>query len=104
MTRPAPNTLDTLDALRAGIDAIDGEIMTLLAERLAHVDRVTQIKARDGVSAAAPTRFAAVVAGVRDKAAQAGFDPDIAETLWRGMIAALIEREQKVLGTEGEDA
>lgn len=104
MTRPDPATLDTLVDLRAGIDAIDTQIMALLAERLAHVDQVTVVKARDGVSAAAPTRFAAVIAGVRAKAEQTGFDPDIAEQMWRGMIDALIEREQKVLGTKGDDA
>jgi isochorismate pyruvate lyase len=104
VTRPDPATLTTLGDLRHGIDAIDRDLMALLAERLAHVDRVAVIKAQTGVSAAAPTRYAAVIEGVRDRAAQAGFDPDIAEAMWRVMIDAFIAREQQVLGTEGEDA
>lgn len=101
--RPDPKTLETLDALRAGIDAIDDEIMQLLAERLAHVDCVVPIKARDGIAAAAPSRTAAVYEKTRARAEREGFDPDIAEAMWRAMVEALIAREQRVLGMDGED-
>mgnify|MGYP001627771382 CR=1 FL=1 len=104
MPRPNPAQLNQLDDLRAGIDAIDDQILTLLGERLAHVDRVATIKGRSGVSAAAPTRYAAVINKVRGRADVHGFDPDIAETMWRVMIDAMIAREQKVLGTKGDDA
>ena len=104
MTRLDPAKLTTLDQLRAGIDAIDTDLMALLAERLAHVDQVVTVKARTGVSAAAPTRYAAVIDRVRRLADQQGFDPDIAETMWRAMIDALIAREQCTLGQDGEDA
>ena len=104
MTRPDPASLTQLADLRAGIDAIDTELMTLLAERLAHVDQVVKVKAQTGISAAAPTRYAAVIDRVRTLATTAGFDADIAENMWRAMIDALIAREKKVLGTEGDDA
>ncbi|WP_375175250.1 chorismate mutase [Pseudooceanicola sp.] len=104
MSRPDPATLTSLDELRAGIDAIDTELLTLFAERQAHVDSVAGIKAKTGLSAAAPTRYAAVIDRVRDRAADAGFDPDIAEGMWRVMIDGFIAQEQQVLGTEGEDA
>jgi len=104
MSRPDPQQLNTLADLRQGIDSIDSQLITLLAERLNHVDRVVQIKARDGIAAAAPTRYAAVIESIRDRSDAAGFDPDIAETMWRAMIDALIAREQKILGLEGDDA
>lgn len=104
MSRADPKTLTNLADLRQGIDSIDDQLIALLAERLAHVDQVVKIKAREGISAAAPTRYAAVIDGIRSRAARDGFDPEIAETMWRAMIDALIAREQKVLGTEGEDA
>ncbi|OWU85468.1 hypothetical protein ATO6_00490 [Oceanicola sp. 22II-s10i] len=103
MTRRHPDEIDTLDGLRAQIDAIDSEVLRLLGERTAHVDRVAVIKHATGVSAAAPGRYAAVIASVRDRAAAAGMDPDMAEAMWRVMIEGFIAREEKVLGTGGVD-
>lgn len=104
MTRPDPATLTRLADLRAGIDAIDDEIMGLLAERLAHADAVVPIKAREGVAAAAPTRYGEVIENIRALAVARGFDAEIAEAMWRVMIDAIIARETRVLGTDGEDA
>ncbi|MBV7378291.1 chorismate mutase [Maritimibacter dapengensis] len=103
MTRPHPATLTTLAQLRQGIDAIDEEIMALLGERLAHVDCVVPIKARARIAAAAPSRAAEVYDNARTRAERHGFDPDIAEAMWRVMVEALIAREERVLGREGED-
>ncbi|MGR3322125.1 MAG: chorismate mutase [Pseudooceanicola sp.] len=101
--RRIPEELDSLEALRAQIDEIDGALLALLAERQAHVDRVTVVKAREGVSAAAPGRFAAVIENVRRRAGAAGMEPDIAEAMWRAMIVGFIAREERVLGKDGMD-
>jgi isochorismate pyruvate lyase len=101
--RPQAAGLPDLAAVRAGIDAIDGDLLRLLAERQAHVDRATELKAAAGVSAAAPSRAAAVLAGVRAKARAAGFDPAIAEAMWTAMIAGFVAREEHVLGRGGLD-
>lgn len=102
--RPAPDSYDDLGACRAGIDAIDVEIMALMAERTAIVHRVTAIKARDGIAAAAPTRAAAVINGARTRAEAAGVDPDLAEALWSKMVDHFIAEEEAVLGKGGADA
>ncbi|MGH1367204.1 MAG: chorismate mutase [Maritimibacter sp.] len=101
--RIRPNTATSLAELRAGIDAIDAEIMQLLAERLAYADAVVPLKAAAGIAAAAPSRVQDVINKVRNKAQETGFDPEIAEPMWRVMIEAIIAREQRSLGFEGED-
>ncbi len=100
--RPA-SQLASLDEARAQIDAIDSALLALLAERQAHVDKVTALKAVAGVAAAAPSRVVTVLASVRRRAAEQGVDPDIAEAMWRVMIERFIAREERVLGKEGED-
>jgi len=102
MRRPAVEK-DSLAEARAQIDAIDGAVIALLAERAAYVDRVVALKAETGVAAAAPTRAGAVIASVRLRADAAGFDPDMAEAMWRVMIDGFIARQERVLGKDGED-
>lgn len=103
MARVDPKSLSTLEEVRAGIDAIDDEIMVLLGERMRHVDCVVPLKARDGIAAAAPGRVAAVYEKTRARAARAGVDPAMAEGMWRVMVEAIIAHEEQVLGTEGDD-
>ena len=104
MTRKAPRDVETMAELRAQIDAIDGARLALLAERQGHVDRAAELKRAEGISAAAPGRVAEVLARVRERAAAAGMDADIAQAMWRVMIAGFIAREERVLGKDGTDA
>lgn len=101
--RPDPATLPDMAAVRAGIDAIDAELIALLAERQAHVDRAIRLKPAEGIAAAAPKRAAAVIENARSRAERAGLDPALAETLWRAMVEAFIAREERVLGQAGDD-
>ncbi|SHG87562.1 chorismate mutase [Marivita hallyeonensis] len=103
MPRPAPDTVDTMAELRSAIDEIDAELMTLLAERLSFADRAPVLKQREGISAAAPSRARQVLDNVRAKAEVAGFDPDMAEAMWKIMIDGIIAREERVMGKEGRD-
>ncbi|WP_181389414.1 chorismate mutase [Pseudoprimorskyibacter insulae] len=95
--------MTTLDDVRGAIDALDRQIMPLLAQRLALADHIVTIKDRLGVSAAAPSRVEAVLENVRELAEAHGFAPEIAEEMWRAMIAGIVAREEKTLGTEGRD-
>ncbi|WP_220747527.1 MULTISPECIES: chorismate mutase [Jannaschia] len=104
MTRPAPDMLTTLAQCRAGIDAIDQELMTLLAERQAHVDAVMAIKARDGIAANTRARVTEVIDGAKRSAVQKGLDPALAETLWTAMVEHFIAKEEAVIGTGGAQA
>jgi isochorismate pyruvate lyase len=77
--------------------------MALFAQRLACVDRAADLKPALGISAAAPSRAAAVIGGIRNKAMAAGFDPDVAAAMWSVLVDAMITREQQSIGKAGDD-
>jgi len=81
-----------LTEIRAGIDALDRELVGLLARREALVRQVAPLKS-DGQAVRAPDRVAQVVARVRTLASEAGADPDLIERIYRGMIQAFIDME-----------
>ena len=101
--RPAPDDVHSMAELRGCIDAIDDSLLTLLAERSAYTDRAPALKAREGISAAAPGRVAQVLAHVRTKAEARGIDADMVEAMWRTMIETVIAREERVIGKQGRD-
>ncbi|MEU7530744.1 chorismate mutase [Saccharothrix sp. NPDC042600] len=83
---------ESLDEVRAGIDAIDAQLVRLLAERQGLVEAAAAFK-KDEDAVRAPDRVAQVIAKVRAKAADAGLSPEVAEAVWRAMIGAFIELE-----------
>lgn len=84
--------------LRAAIDTLDGEIVTLLAARAGYIDRAIQLKPAEGLPARIEDRVEDVVAKVKARAAEAGLDPALAEVVWRLVIDWSITREERVLG------
>lgn len=97
----------TLGDLRARIDALDEQIVALLAERALCVKDATRFK-RDRFQVAAPARQAEVFGRVRAMAeAQVARDgqlhglPDIVEATYRTLVAGFIAGEQDFFqGTE----
>jgi isochorismate pyruvate lyase len=82
----------SLAEVRSCIDAIDRDLVDLLARRQALVQRAARFKAgQDAVRA--PERVAAIIEAIRLRAADKGLAPDVAEAIWRAMITALIEVE-----------
>ena len=85
-------TPQTLDEIRTGIDAVDADLVRLLARREALVRRAAPLKA-DAGAVRSPGRVEQVIARVRATAADAGADPDVVERIYRAMIAAFIDME-----------
>lgn len=85
-------TPETLADVRARIDALDGRLVRLLAEREGLVRAAAAFK-RDEGAVRAPDRVERVVALARERAADAGLSPGVAETVWRAMIGAFIDLE-----------
>ena len=83
--------------LRASIDALDGEIVKLLALRALYIDRAAELKTVNGLPANIPSRVEDVVAKVKAAAMREGLDADLVEQLWRQMISWSIAREERVL-------
>jgi isochorismate pyruvate lyase len=90
----------TLREVRAGIDALDAQLVELIARRALLVKDATRFK-RDAAQAAAPARQAAVYARVRSLAEMhaASFPglPDLVEATWRTMVGGFVAREQALL-------
>lgn len=101
--RKRADEIENMAELRGVIDEIDGALMEMLAERMTYIDRAPVLKARVGIAARAPSRVADVLAKVRAKAGAAGFDPEVAGDMWQVLIDAMIAREERVMGKEGQD-
>ena len=94
----APQDCANMAELRVQIDALDRQLVALLAQRATYIDRAAELKPAEGLPARIDERVEDVVAKVRITAQEAGFDPDLAEAIWRRMIDWSIAREERVLG------
>ncbi len=84
----------SLEEVRRNIDAIDGRIVALLAERGGYVRQAARFKT-SAEDVRAPKRVEAVVSKVRELAAEHGAEPDVVEKVYRAMIPAFIDHELK---------
>lgn len=98
MAGKRPEDCANMAELRVEIDALDAELVELLARRAAFIDRAAALKPAEGLPARIPGRVEEVVANVRRLAAAQGLDEALVEELWRGLIEWAIARESKVLG------
>ena len=96
----APNDCTTMTELRAEIDRLDADLVRLLSERAAYIDRAARIKARVDLPARIGSRVEEVVANVRRHAMTHGLPPDLVEKLWRRLIDWSIAREESHLGPD----
>jgi isochorismate pyruvate lyase len=91
------NEKDALASCRAEIDALDAELVRLLGRRIEVVERVVAIKQAHAIPALLPDRVEEVVAHVREEAEVCGAPPDLAEKLYRALIAWTVEYEERKL-------
>jgi isochorismate pyruvate lyase len=85
-------TCSSMAEVRAEIDALDRQIVALLADRLHFIGEAARIKAsRDAVRD--EPRIEDVVAKVRASAAAAGMNPDFIEPIYRDLIERSIAHE-----------
>ncbi|RBW63870.1 bifunctional chorismate mutase/prephenate dehydrogenase [Vibrionales bacterium C3R12] len=72
-----------LNELRDQIDAVDKQMLELLARRLALVEKVGEVKSEHGLPIYAPDREAAMLASRREEAAKQGVPPQLIEDILR---------------------
>jgi isochorismate pyruvate lyase len=83
---------ETMADVREGVDALDLELVAMLARRFAYMDAAARIKpTRDAVRDEA--RKAKVIANAAAAAATAGLPPGLAESLWETLVEASIAHE-----------
>lgn len=98
MQEPLPKAGRALSDLRRQIDALDSELVALLAKRQRCVERVIEIKRAEKLPARVPERIDEVLTRVRALAEAAKLEPDLAVALWREMIEQFIAYEERALG------
>lgn len=72
-----------LNELRDQIDAVDKQILDLLSQRLALVEKVGEVKSEHGLPIYAPDREAAMLASRRKEAEKKGVPPQLIEDILR---------------------
>ncbi len=87
-----PIICNSIEEVRANIDAIDQKLVSLIAERGRFVMQAARFKkTTDDVKA--PQRVEQVIAKVRALANELGANPDVVDAVYRSMIAAFIQAE-----------
>lgn len=109
MTQKAPdssNSSDTREVLaehRRRMDALDDEIVTLLARRFDLVREVAELKAAHGIAARIPERIEEVCARNADHGALKGVDPDFLRALYARIVEASCTLEEGLLHQRPKD-
>lgn len=86
----------SMDEVRAEIDRIDEQLVTLIGERFTYVDRAWQLK-ENPEDAVVPWRIQQVIEKVRAQAELKNVPPSLVEALWRQMIGWFIQYEEEKL-------
>ena len=87
--------------LRAAIDALDAQLVRLLARRQAYVERAAALKSDRG-TIRDEGRIEEVVEKVMAEAKKAGLSPAIAESVWRVLIERSIAHEFAAFDAKGK--
>lgn len=82
-----------LAAARLEIDAIDRQLVEVLARRQNVVERVISIKKRDSIPALIPERVDVVIENAAKQASAAGLSPDLARKVWKEMVEWFVDYE-----------
>ena len=88
----APADCRTMAEVRAGVDALDAEIVALLATRFAFMDAAARIKGERGQVRDEP-RKAQVIANAQAVAAETGAPVPVIGALWDQLVEASIAYE-----------
>lgn len=91
--KPRTIACNSLNEVRANIDRIDLQLVTLLAERETYVRQAARFK-KTIEDVVVPARIEQIVVKVRALATELGGSPMVAEKTFRNMIDAFIEVER----------
>jgi isochorismate pyruvate lyase len=89
-----PGQCANLGEIREEMDAIDRQIVALIARRVEYVRAAAQFKA-SAATVAAPERVAAVLQTRREWAEAAGLSGDVIEGIYRALVDYSISEEHK---------
>lgn len=81
-----------LEEVRHHIDALDSQLITLIAQRGNYVAQAAGFK-KNAEEVPAPQRVEQVISRVTTQATKLGADSIVVEAIWRAMIGAFINSE-----------
>jgi isochorismate pyruvate lyase len=87
-----PEECSSIDDIRAEIDRIDQQIVTLIGERAGYVQAAAKLKT-SAADVRAAERLEAMLRQRRAWAEEQGLDPDMIEKLYRDMVNHFIRQE-----------
>jgi isochorismate pyruvate lyase len=95
-----PEACESIQDVRAEIDHIDHEIITLLGRRYEYVQVAAKFKT-DEASVKAPDRVAAMLQQRRAWAKEVALDPEVVVKLYTDLVQYFVQREiEKFKSTE----
>ena len=94
-THTPPEAQELLAPYRSQIDALDEQIIALLGARFAVVRQVAALKAEHGIHPVLKDRLGEVRDRARALAVRAGFDPGVAEQIYRTLLEASCRLEEE---------
>ena len=92
--RIPPEDCASLEEIREGMDAIDREVVSRIAERVEYVRAAAKFKS-SSAGVAAPERVAAVLKTRREWAEAAGLDGEVVEAVYRQLVSYCVSEEHK---------
>lgn len=96
--------MEPLQSFRAEIDALDDDIVRLLAARFEVVRQVAAYKAEAGIPVRLPDRIEAVCKRNAEQAADLGLDPQLVDRLYRMIIDAACALEVDLIEPDEQKA
>jgi len=101
MTRtPDPADHTTMAEVRAGVDALDRELVALLRRRFDHMDAAARIKP-ERAAVRDEARKAQVIANARGAAERLGLPGDAVAAMWETLVEASIAYELAAFDRRG---
>lgn len=92
--------MEILKPYRARIDALDDQIVDLLAQRMGIIDEVAELKAARDIPAVLEDRVAEVLDHVAERAAARGVDPELMRRLYAVLIGWCCECEDAYIKSQ----
>jgi isochorismate pyruvate lyase len=95
MTTIPPDDCQNMAQVRAGVDAVDAQIVALLGARFAYMRAAARIKI-DRAAVRDEDRKASVIAAAKDAAREAGVPEPLVAALWEMLVESSIAYELAV--------
>ena len=89
---------DEMAEVRRQIDALDAEIVALLAKRQRQIERAARVKPLLEMPARVPERIDEVLARVLQAATRDGLSRELSTELWTRIIEWSIDYEERLMG------